>query len=113
MDASQFTSQIVPPVTELSPAIIFFHPGYDAPCNSLFTLPAADRDDNNNKGIHHRTALLACQIIAGNAFHGYLALSREGDRVSVPLDGVLTGESYYFVVPDDSMTILFLFFFFH
>jgi hypothetical protein len=51
-------------------------------------------------GVHHRTALLACQIIAGNAFHNsFLALDRAGQQpVQVMLDGVLTDTQYYFIV---------------
>jgi hypothetical protein len=52
-------------------------------------------------GIHHRIALCACQIVPGNAFDtGYLALDREGKQpVEMSAEGVLTNESYYFVIP--------------
>ena len=51
-------------------------------------------------GIYHRTALLACQIIAGNVFdNSHFALDRADQQpVQVPLDSVLTGTKYYFIV---------------
>lgn len=50
-------------------------------------------------GVHHRTALQACQIIANNAFHGYLATDRDGrDAVKAALDGLLTEDNYWFIV---------------
>ncbi|KAL2755981.1 hypothetical protein ACRALDRAFT_210879 [Sodiomyces alcalophilus JCM 7366] len=68
----------------------------NTPDNNLLTLPRVDRRNDNNFGIHHGTALLACQVVAGNAFDGYLSLNKGGEAVSVPLDGILTQGSYYF-----------------
>lgn len=49
-------------------------------------------------GVHHGTALLACQIIANNAFDGYLTTDREGqERVTVGAGGILTADSYWFI----------------
>ncbi|KUI64103.1 hypothetical protein VM1G_10877 [Cytospora mali] len=49
-------------------------------------------------GVHHRTALLACQIIANNAFDGYLSTDREGQKqVTIEGDGVLLADSYWFI----------------
>ncbi|KAK3363953.1 hypothetical protein B0T25DRAFT_56175 [Lasiosphaeria hispida] len=80
--------------------IRFRHPGYAL--HSLFlSLPRVDSAASiPTHGVHHRTALLACQIIAGNAFtNSYLSLDRAGQqRVQVPLDGVLTENEYYFFV---------------
>ncbi len=68
--------------------ISFRHPGYEGP-NLLFTFPRVDSitvaDATPIYGIYHRSALLACQIVAGNAFDN----------------------EYYFVV--DGFSILYLF----
>jgi hypothetical protein len=83
--------------------ICFYHPGYDT-SNLLLTLPRVDStavvDTTPTYGVHHRTALLACQIIAGNAFNNSrFALDRAGRQlVQVPLDGVLIDNHYYFIV---------------
>ena len=83
--------------------ICFHHPGYHT-SNLLLTLPRVDStavaDATPAYGVHHRTALLACQIIAGNAFNNSrFALDRAGRQpVKVPLDGVLTDNQYYFIV---------------
>jgi hypothetical protein len=83
--------------------ICFYHPGYHT-SNLLLTLPRVDSialaDTTTAYGVHHRMALLACQIIAGNAFNdSRFALDRAGRQpVQVPLDGVLTNNQYYFIV---------------
>jgi hypothetical protein len=68
------------PLTELELSIHFLHPGYPPPTKILISLPRVDRvaaDAATAFGVHHRTALLACQIIAGNAFDtGRLALDQ-------------------------------------
>ncbi|KAF4631087.1 hypothetical protein G7Y89_g7047 [Cudoniella acicularis] len=87
--------------------ICFHHPGYRI-SNLLLTLPRVDStvvaDTTPAYGVHHRTALLACQIIAGNAFNNSrFAVDREGRQlVQVPLDGVLTDSQYYFIVDGSS-----------
>lgn len=84
------------------PDICFCHPGFDPPGNELLTLPRVDSTVAAGVyGVHHRTALLACQIIAGNAFDSSrFTFDREGQHeVQVPLDGVLIHEQYYFIVP--------------
>ncbi|KAL7894689.1 hypothetical protein HDV63DRAFT_383525 [Trichoderma sp. SZMC 28014] len=83
--------------------IIFRHPGYRGPTNALLVLAKSDCEDRGSTivfGLHHRTALLACQIIANNAFNsGYFALDSAGfKRANVPLDGLLTEREYYFFV---------------
>lgn len=92
--------------------IIFTHPGYPEPTNILLTLPRVDRaadSTSNSFGLHHRTALLACQIIAGNAFEtGRFTLDKEGQHtVNIPLDGILTGNAYYFIVGDGPSMLLY------
>jgi hypothetical protein len=83
-------------------SILFLHPGYRPPLNILLSLPRVDRSADSAApfGVHHRTALLACQIIADNAFDtGYLSVDKEGQqRVAVELEGVLTGDAYYFTL---------------
>jgi hypothetical protein len=83
--------------------IEFLHPGYDFPVNRILSLPRFDPIPGSSPvlyGVHNRTALIACQIIGNNAFEsGYLALDREDtQRVNVPPDGILTADSYYFIV---------------
>lgn len=99
-----FEAQPVPP-TELMgrDRIMFAHPGYPEPANILLILPRVDRGAASDIiGIHHETALLACQIIADNAFEtGRLTVDKEGQHpVDVPLDGILAEKVYYFVVGD-------------
>ncbi|KAI1288301.1 hypothetical protein F5Y03DRAFT_379872 [Xylaria venustula] len=78
--------------------IEFRHPGYNPPCDTLFMLPRLDRSSASSlKGVHYGTALTACQIIANNAFNGYLATDREGrERVDLNLDHLLTESQYWF-----------------
>jgi hypothetical protein len=102
--APPFLAQRHPPLTlELGSRddICFLHPGYHI-SNLLLTLPRVDSiaDATPTYGVHHRTALLACQIIAGNTFNNSrFALDRAGQQsVQVPLDGVLTDHEYYFIV---------------
>ncbi|KAJ2988785.1 hypothetical protein NUW58_g3796 [Xylaria curta] len=80
--------------------IKFHHPGYPPPHDILFILPRLDRS-SSLQGVHHGTALTACQIIANNAFDGYLAKDREGcERVDSNLDfnHLLTESNYWFFV---------------
>lgn len=97
-----------PPMTQwdASAAITFRHPGYESPSDILFRLPRLDSTEGTAAktqrpkpvGVHHRTALLACQIIANNAFDGYLATDRDGrDRVTLGQDAVLTADSYWYI----------------
>ncbi|KAK2037072.1 hypothetical protein LZ31DRAFT_589132 [Colletotrichum somersetense] len=90
----------------------FFHPGYPPPLDFLFALPCVDPVDEGDagatrqpKGLHHHTALLACQIVANNAFEsGRLYFDRQGaqpvlDRI--PTYGLLMPGEYFFVVNSD------------
>lgn len=46
---------------------------------------------------HHRTALIACQIIAFST--GYLTLDRAGQqRIDTSPNGILTEKVYYFII---------------
>jgi hypothetical protein len=74
----------------------------------LFILPRVDCETFEGGlvyGLHHKTALTACQIVAGNVFDaGYLALDRAGlQRVTTSLDDLLTEDSYYFVVDGNGL----------
>src|ERR1700757_467235 len=96
-----FRASLIPPVELRSRQLIrFLHPGYNTD-NTLLSLPRVDRlRDTAVFGVHHRTALLACQIIAGNAFDtGHFTLDKDGHQlVNKPLDDILTGEEYYFLI---------------
>ena len=98
---------ILPPSEELlsRPGIRFLHPGYPSR-NTLLILPRVDLGLANAggthiAGVHYGTALVACQIIANNAFDGRLAEDASGQRlVDVPLDSTLARDIYYFFVGD-------------
>lgn len=78
-----------------SPAVIRFrHPGYQRH-DLLLTLPCFD----TATGLHYGTAHTACAIIANNAFNGYLTASRDGSRLELEHDDLLTGRDYWFHVP--------------
>jgi len=93
----------LPPSISNPAVVAFCHPYYDWP-DKLFTLPKLDSTSSTtslaSKGVHHGTALLACQIIANNTFSGYLAIDREGlQRVDSDKgrDELLTGDRYWFI----------------
>ncbi len=86
--------------------IWFFHPGYPEPSNRLITLPRVDADKDPNVdqpryGVYYKVALLACQVIAGNAFDGYL-VDAQRRRIEPPTAGeremILLESKYYFVI---------------
>lgn len=85
-------------------AIRFRHPGYPRPANTLLRLPRVDSASSRQLsilGVHHRTALVACQVVANNAFNGRLFFDADGRRSveeSIPLDGVLQDSDYWFFV---------------
>ncbi|KAH7175922.1 hypothetical protein EDB81DRAFT_632394, partial [Dactylonectria macrodidyma] len=85
-------------------SIAIFHPAYRSPHNLLIQFPQVDYIDSDGhpNGIHHQTVLLACQIIANNAFSsGFLYYDKLGTlpvMEKVPLDGILKGTHYYFIV---------------
>lgn len=82
--------------------IIFKHPGYpdEYEQNILLQLYAWD---SPNGGLHAGTALLACAIIACNAWDGYLTVERDGPKLEVQDDDVLSAQEYYFHVPRPRM----------
>jgi hypothetical protein len=103
-----FTAPIPPATLWEHGNIRFLHPGYPAPTNALLALPRVDlvalasETTNTTFGVHYQTALVACQIIANNAFTtGRLTLDQAGQQlVDLPLDGILTENTYYFFIGD-------------
>jgi hypothetical protein len=79
--------------------VTFRHPGYPDEHNIIMILPALDHAQG---GIHHETALIACAVVAGNRWDGFLSEQRTGSGVLTPRDGVLRGKEYYFRLPDDA-----------
>ncbi|RWA03708.1 hypothetical protein EKO27_g11393 [Xylaria grammica] len=95
--------------------ISFLHPAESARYDVLFELPCLDSPalspdgaqqpeqgrEQQRRGLHHETALLACQIVANNAFDGYLSLDAQGDDPVPRSTVLLTAAEYYFIVPGD------------
>lgn len=79
--------------------IQFLHPGYPHPTNLLLKLPRVDQAEPTEFGVHHATALLACQLIAANQFTGYL-IDEHQEPVTQDVV-VLLGRKYFFVVDGD------------
>ncbi|KAJ9634235.1 hypothetical protein H2199_009065 [Coniosporium tulheliwenetii] len=79
--------------------IVFKHPGYpeDYEQNVLLQLYAWD---SPNGGLHAGTALLACSLIACNAWDGYLTVERDGQKLDLQDDDILSAPEYYFHVPE-------------
>ena len=74
--------------------VSFWHPGTN---ELLLCLPSP-----NVFGLHHGTALLACEVLAYNA-HGYLSTSRDpedhGSQHAGGRDSLLLERKYYYFVP--------------
>ncbi|KAL6352599.1 hypothetical protein LRP88_13065 [Fusarium phalaenopsidis] len=83
--------------------IRFYHPGYLKPLNLLFCLPRVDYSaEDNAYGVHYRTALTACQIVANNAFEkGRLARDDKGQDIVADDEKVLLERDYWFFIEDD------------
>ncbi|KAI9855077.1 MAG: hypothetical protein M1813_000561 [Trichoglossum hirsutum] len=82
--------------------IAFHHPGYPTERyqDILFRLRGFD---SSGGGLHHRTARLACAIVAGNAWDGYLTEQRASSpRVALGEDDILTRDDYWFHIPTTS-----------
>lgn len=94
-------------LTRPSHRVTILHPGYTSK-NRLLELLALDMMGENGQsgaGIHHGTALLICGIIAGNVWDGWFTVGRTGARVDMSREGVLTGQEYYFHVPQPEIGI--------
>ncbi|KAH6975855.1 hypothetical protein EDB80DRAFT_757639 [Ilyonectria destructans] len=86
--------------------ILFYHPGYPTPVNILFSLIKRigyHPSQPDLFGVDAQIALLACQIVASNAFAtGYLASDDKGiRRADTGPDSVLTRSEYWFFVEGD------------
>ncbi|EXJ78112.1 hypothetical protein A1O3_09273 [Capronia epimyces CBS 606.96] len=64
------------------------HPGQDLP---LLAFPPFDAG-----GVHHETVLVACGILVGNHWDGFLSSDREGQHSVSSSEKILREESYYY-----------------
>lgn len=78
--------------------IIFRHPAYPDEYQQNILLHL-DAFDGEGVGLHHGTALLACGLIACNSWNGYLSESRDGPRIDLGSDELLTASNYWFHLP--------------
>ena len=69
------------------------HPGYNDACDTLLTLPPLDAG-----GVHHETVRIACAIIAGNRWEGFLSLDKPGQLAVPESETILRAQRYYFHV---------------
>lgn len=86
---------------EFGQEVLFRHPGYLSENfdNVILKLPAFDLSGTGVRGIHYGTARLACAIIAGNAWDGYLTTSRKEQKLSLSNDELLVEDEYWFHIP--------------
>ncbi|KAI0102588.1 hypothetical protein GGR51DRAFT_527019 [Nemania sp. FL0031] len=95
------------PACDPPPRINIRHPGYKeyTSDNILFDFPAFDNVELSNgqriQGLHHKTALTACAIIANNSFDDvYLSKDPDGkQRVKADHDGILEPGDYWLQLP--------------
>lgn len=81
--------------------VCFRHPAWPRSLDIFLFLETLD--NLPGRGVHHHTAWLACAVIAGNAFNGYLSPSPDPNPVIAPPLGaevLLKGSDYWFHVPD-------------
>lgn len=85
----------------------FYHPGYLKPLNLLFCLPRVDYEPLRGAwGVHYRTALTACQIIANNAFGtGRLARDERGKDIVADDDQILLNRDYWFFIDGEGISL--------
>jgi hypothetical protein len=76
--------------------VTFHHPAYES--SRLLQLAALDGDPPHG-GIHHETALLICGIITDNVWDGWFTESRDGPKLELDKDVVLTGSDYFYHLP--------------
>ncbi|KAI3391567.1 hypothetical protein diail_7145 [Diaporthe ilicicola] len=81
-------------------SVAFCHPGSEAPFNILFSVPRVEKTPNGSWGVHYLTALTACQIVANNAFDGYISDQADGAPLTANPDSILLRSRYFFIVPD-------------
>ncbi|KAL8707349.1 MAG: hypothetical protein Q9220_007609 [cf. Caloplaca sp. 1 TL-2023] len=75
------------------------HPGYSLVDPPLLFFKGFDRLQDI-VGIHHGTILTACAIISGRN-DGHLTRARDGQELNLPLEDIVKGGVYYYVVPGD------------
>lgn len=105
MKTIQLRPAVSPPIYNDSPPtankriILFKHSGYPVHYdqNVLLQLYAWDSPTG---GLHSGTALLACALIACNAWDGYLTIERDGQKLDLHDDDILIAQEYYFHVPE-------------
>ena len=85
-------------------SVCFRHPAIPSAQGNLLMI--LDGNDNAQGYLHHETARLACAIIAGNRWDGYLATSPTAPATDLPPHGLLTGEEYYFIVPHPAKPVM-------
>lgn len=76
--------------------VMFHHPGYPLGQDILLTLYGFDHDHG---GLHVGTALIACGIVSGNRWDGYLTETRRGPPLQMDPEEILKKNDYYFHVP--------------
>jgi hypothetical protein len=91
--------------TDAPRRIIIRHPGYPDEHNTLFNLLAPDTNSTTLKhGLCHSLILIACGIVAGNSYDGYLSLQPYGPEIQEGENDVLKEEEYYFCLPTTKTT---------
>ena len=78
------------------------HPGYDDPDNVLLDLlqPAIELEEGTKcYGLDIQFVLMACGVVAGNRWDGWLSESKGSEPETKVKNSVLLKESYYFHVP--------------
>lgn len=76
--------------------VTILHPAYEPPGDVLIVFNATD---DTWGAIHHETARIACGIIAGNRWDGYFTIKRDGRRVEMEPNGLLSKGKFYFHIP--------------
>ncbi|RDW63353.1 hypothetical protein BP6252_10898 [Coleophoma cylindrospora] len=85
-----------PTCTDRSRYISFAHPAYEEPTNTLLRLYAPDLP--GRRGLDYQYALVACGIVAGNRWDGWLTLDKDSEERVEP-DSILQAANYYFHLP--------------
>lgn len=56
-------------------------------------------DKNDGLALHYGTAHVACAVVSGNSWNGYFTKTRNGERINLRDDDLLSETNYYFNVP--------------
>ena len=85
------------PQSRFQTEIAFRHPAYNDDANVLLRLQPFEHPQG---GLHLHVGLVACQIIANNAFSGYLTKTKDCEPIpTADFNSVLLEKEYYFHVP--------------